>query len=72
MVSKMEIDLKADVAYVIIRTANGYVTIDPKRNDTNVWMDKKGLLKYFDLMEGNERIIEKFKGSEKDEGLPSD
>jgi hypothetical protein len=27
----MEIDLKAEVAYVVIRAANGYVTIDPKR-----------------------------------------
>jgi hypothetical protein len=68
----MEIDLKADVAYVIVKTRNGYVTIDPKRNDTNVWMDKKGLLSYFDVMEGEGRIIEKFKGSESDEKLPKD
>jgi hypothetical protein len=68
----MIIDLKADVAYVIIKTANGYVTIDPKRDDTNVWMDKKGLLSYLDVMEGNGRIIEKFKGSETDEKLPKD
>lgn len=67
----MEIDLKADVAYVVVRVANGYVTIDPKRKDTNVWMDKKGLLRYLDVMEGNERIIEKFKGSESGENLPS-
>lgn len=68
----MEIDLKADVAYVVIKTANGYVTIDPKRKDTNVWMDKEGLLRYFDLMEGDERIIEKFKGSESNEKLPEE
>jgi hypothetical protein len=55
----MIIDLKADVAYVIIKAANGYVTIDPKRNDTNVW-DKKGLLHYLDVMEGDGSIIEKF------------
>jgi hypothetical protein len=35
-------------------------------------MDKKGLLSYLDVMEGNGRIIEKFKGSETDEKLPND
>jgi hypothetical protein len=68
----MEIDLKADVAYVIIKTANGYMTIDPKRNDKNVWMSKKGLLSYLDVMEGDGPIIEKFKGPETDEKLPKD
>lgn len=68
----MEIDLKADVAYVIIKVGEGYITIDPKRKDTNIQVDKKELLRYFDLMEGNERIIEKFKGSDGDEKLPSE
>lgn len=68
----MEIDLKANVAYVVIKVGDGYLIIDPKRKDTNIQVDKKELLQYFDLMEGRERIIEKFKGSEKDEGLPSD
>jgi hypothetical protein len=68
----MEIDLKGDVAYVVIRVGrNGYITFDPKRNDTNIHADKKKLLSYFDSMEGNERIIEKFKGSNSDENLPS-
>lgn len=66
----MEIDLKADVAYVIVRVGDGYVTFDPKRKDTNIHADKKTLLRYFDLMEGRERIIEKFKGSNDDEKLP--
>lgn len=68
----MEIDLKGDVAYVVIRVGKGYVTIDPGRKDTNIHVDKKTLLRYFDLMEGNERIIEKFKGSDSDEKLPSE
>lgn len=68
----MEIDLKGDVAYVVIRVGGGYVTIDPGRKDSNIHMDKKGLLSYFDVMEGNERIIEKFKGSASDEKLPSE
>jgi len=68
----MEIDLKAKVAYVVIRVEEGYVVIDPERKDTNIKIDKKALLRYFDVMEGNERIIEKFKGVESEEKLPSD
>jgi hypothetical protein len=67
----MEIDLKAKVAYIVIRVGEGYVVIDPERKDTNIKVDKKALLRYFDIMEGNERIIEKFKGTESDEKLPS-
>lgn len=68
----MEIDLKGDVAYVVIRVGGGYVTIDPGRKDSNIHVDKKSLLRYFDVIEGDERIIEKFKGSESDEKLPSE
>lgn len=67
----MEIDLKAKVAYVVIRVGKGYVVIDPERKDTNIEVNKRELLRYFDVMEGDGRIIEKFKGSESDEKLPS-
>ena len=50
----MELDLtilKEKVAYVILKTANGYVTLDPSRNDVNVWADLPQLLKYLETME---------------------
>jgi hypothetical protein len=65
----MEIDLKAKVTYVIIRVGKGYVILNPEREDTNIRADKKELLSYFDVMEGDGRIIEKFKGCENDEKL---
>jgi len=50
----MEMDLsllKENIAYVIIKTANGYLTIDPNRKDINVWANIDQLNEYLKTME---------------------